>query len=176
MDPLFPTYRQVSLRPFKFTLLQHKINPIRFGWVQKHSKATPNVSKISFRSTSTVLRTASVNRRIFPRPKNVPPARFSYGLSNPRLLQHKIKPHPIGWGLILWRSRRDLNPRYPFGVHTISSRDRYDHFGTAPCVRLSCRLAYNTRCTRICQALIYIFCELFFKYTLINTNILVTPL
>ena len=32
----------------------------------------------------------------------------------------------------LWRSRRDLNPRYPFGVHTISSRARYDHFDTAP--------------------------------------------
>ena len=32
-----------------------------------------------------------------------------------------------------WRSRRDLNPRYPFGVHTISSRARYDHFDTAPC-------------------------------------------
>ena len=31
-----------------------------------------------------------------------------------------------------WRSRRDLNPRYPFGVHTISSRARYDHFDTAP--------------------------------------------
>ena len=36
-----------------------------------------------------------------------------------------------------WRSRRDLNPRYPFGVHTISSRARYDHFDTAPCLRLS---------------------------------------
>ena len=35
-----------------------------------------------------------------------------------------------------WRSRRDLNPRYPFGVHTISSRARYDHFDTAPCGRL----------------------------------------
>ena len=33
----------------------------------------------------------------------------------------------------IWRSRRDLNPRYPFGVHTISSRARYDHFDTAPC-------------------------------------------
>ena len=33
---------------------------------------------------------------------------------------------------LFWRSRRDLNPRYPFGVHTISSRARYDHFDTAP--------------------------------------------
>ena len=27
-----------------------------------------------------------------------------------------------------------MNPRYPFGVHTISSRARYDHFDTAPYV------------------------------------------
>ena len=56
-----------------------------------------------------------------------------------------------------WRSRRDLNPRYPFGVHTISSRARYDHFDTAPWVRLSCRLAYNTLLTLICQYLILHF-------------------
>ena len=46
---------------------------------------------------------------------------------------HKNNTHPFGWVLFLWRSRRDLNPRYPFGVHTISSRARYDHFDTAPC-------------------------------------------
>ena len=40
--------------------------------------------------------------------------------------------HCIKIGVQLWRSRRDLNPRYPFGVHTISSRARYDHFDTAP--------------------------------------------
>ena len=40
---------------------------------------------------------------------------------------------PSEWmGCSFWRSRRDLNPRYPFGVHTISSRARYDHFDTAP--------------------------------------------
>ena len=45
----------------------------------------------------------------------------------------KEKPQSVlDWGF-LWRSRRDLNPRYPFGVHTISSRARYDHFDTAPC-------------------------------------------
>ena len=43
----------------------------------------------------------------------------------------------IGSPSFLWRSRRDLNPRYPFGVHTISSRARYDHFDTAPCGCLS---------------------------------------
>ena len=44
------------------------------------------------------------------------------------------KQHPIltDGVLFFWRSRRDLNPRYPFGVHTISSRARYDHFDTAP--------------------------------------------
>ena len=72
-------------------------------------------------------------------------------------LQHKNKTSPKGEVLFLWRSRRDLNPRYPFGVHTISSRARYDHFDTAPWVRRSCRLAYNTICDRICQALILHF-------------------
>ena len=45
-----------------------------------------------------------------------------------------------------------MNPRYPFGVHTISSRARYDHFDTAPCVGRSCRLAYDTIIDRFCQA------------------------
>ena len=49
---------------------------------------------------------------------------------------------------IFWRSRRDLNPRYPFGVHTISSRARYDHFDTAPylVVSQSTRLYYPKDC------------------------------
>ena len=48
------------------------------------------------------------------------------------LFSDKKKPHPNLDGVLIWRSRRDLNPRYPFGVHTISSRARYDHFDTAP--------------------------------------------
>ena len=63
----------------------------------------------------------------------------------PPLLQRRKKKHILADVLLFfWRSRRDLNPRYPFGVHTISSRARYDHFDTAPCVRLSCRLRYDT--------------------------------
>ena len=58
---------------------------------------------------------------------------------------------------VFWRSRRDLNPRYPFGVHTISSRARYDHFDTAPCGPVSCRLRYITTKLSICQALFFIF-------------------
>ena len=34
-------------------------------------------------------------------------------------------------GGFIWRSRRDSNSRYAFGVHTISSRARYDRFDTA---------------------------------------------
>ena len=44
----------------------------------------------------------------------------------------KVHRNSIKITVDLWRSRRDLNPRYPFGVHTISSRARYDHFDTAP--------------------------------------------
>ena len=66
----------------------------------------------------------------------------------------------------IWRSRRDLNPRYPFGVHTISSRARYDHFDTAPWVRHSRRLAYNTICDAICQALFLHFFDKVFRWNL----------
>ena len=61
------------------------------------------------------------------------------------------KPHPNGWGLI-WRRRRDLNPRYPFGVYTISNRARSASYATSPCAFSSCRLAYNTPCNTVCQA------------------------
>ena len=78
---------------------------------------------------------------------------IAFDYSNPSVT-YKINPHPKGWGFILWRSRRDLNPRYPFGVHTISSRARYDHFDTAPWLRRSCRLAYDTITDAFCQVLI----------------------
>ena len=76
-------------------------------------------------------------------------------------LQHKNKTSPKGEVLFLWRSRRDLNPRYPFGVHTISSRARYDHFDTAPWVRHSCRLAYDTTTALICQVVFLLFSFIF---------------
>lgn len=44
----------------------------------------------------------------------------------------KVHRNSIKITVDLWRSRRDLNPRYLFEVHTISSRARYDHFDTAP--------------------------------------------
>ena len=62
---------------------------------------------------------------------------------------------------LIWRSRRDLNPRYPFGVHTISSRARYDHFDTAPCGRRSCRLRYITLSGKKSQALFFLFSKYF---------------
>ena len=33
----------------------------------------------------------------------------------------------------IWRRRRDLNPRYPFGVYTISNRARSASYATSPC-------------------------------------------
>ena len=36
--------------------------------------------------------------------------------------------------VIIWRRRRDLNPRYPFGVYTISNRARSASYATSPCV------------------------------------------
>ena len=85
---------------------------------------------------------------------------IAFNNSNPSTT-YKTNPHPDGWGFVLWRSRRDLNPRYPFGVHTISSRARYDHFDTAPWVRHSCRLAYDTTTDLICQVLILHFSKFF---------------
>ena len=35
---------------------------------------------------------------------------------------------------IFWRRRRDLNPRYPFGVYTISNRARSASYATSPCL------------------------------------------
>ena len=49
-------------------------------------------------------------------------------------LTDKNKTHPTGWVLFLWRRRRDLNPRYPFGVYTISNRARSASYATSPCV------------------------------------------
>ena len=42
-------------------------------------------------------------------------------------IQKKRKAHPIGW-TFLWRRRRDLNPRYPFGVYTISNYEYAPNF------------------------------------------------
>ena len=39
--------------------------------------------------------------------------------------------------LSLWRRRRDLNPRYPFGVYTISNRARSASYATSPSFAIS---------------------------------------
>ena len=46
------------------------------------------------------------------------------------------KHHPFGW-CFLWRRRRDLNPRYPFGVYTISNRARSASYATSPSFAIS---------------------------------------
>ena len=43
----------------------------------------------------------------------------------------KRKNHTIRRGFF-WRRRRDLNPRYPFGVYTISNRARSASYATSP--------------------------------------------
>ena len=45
-------------------------------------------------------------------------------------------PQPIGCGISIWRSGRDLNPRAAFDDNTISSRARYDHFDTTASILL----------------------------------------
>ena len=55
--------------------------------------------------------------------------------------------------VVFWRRRRDLNPRYPFGVYTISNRARSASYATSPCDQACARLGYNTASVRICQAL-----------------------
>ena len=54
-----------------------------------------------------------------------------------------------------------MNPRYPFGVYTISNRARSASYATSPCAFSSCRLRYNTRCTPKSQALFFFFSNFF---------------
>ena len=136
-------------------------SPIRFGWdfLINHRR---DLSHFCFTKTQFSFRPQSEELR--QKRKG-----FSHGLTKcpPDTSLHqclhwyrpfksphqKKEAHPYGCASFFWRSRRDLNPRYPFGVHTISSRARYDHFDTAPWVRHSCRLAYITTKTLFCQAL-----------------------
>ena len=53
------------------------------------------------------------------------------GASAPEI---KKTPSEIYLTRSLWRRRRDLNPRYPFGVYTISNRARSASYATSPCV------------------------------------------
>ena len=69
-----------------------------------------DVGAHTVRFQSTFLRNASCNRRILPRPKNMPPACFLNGLSNPNV--HQSKNPPTRGGLLLWRRVRDSNPRF----------------------------------------------------------------
>ena len=64
---------------------------------------------------------------------------------------------------IFWRRRRDLNPRYPFGVYTISNRARSASYATSPCAFSSCRLRYNTRYASKSQALFFFFSKNFLR-------------
>ena len=50
-----------------------------------------------------------------------------------------------------------MNPRYPFGVYTISNRARSASYATSPCTRIAARLRYNSVSGLICQALFSLF-------------------
>ena len=66
-------------------------------------------------------------------------------------------------GVVLWRRRRDLNPRYPFGVYTISNRARSASYATSPyCDRDCSQPVYNTLFTAVCQPLILLLRNIFF--------------
>ena len=47
--------------------------------------------------------------------------------------------------MALWRRRRDLNPRYPFGVYTISNRARSASYATSPYRFFRSALIYYNR-------------------------------
>ena len=67
----------------------------------------------------------------------------------------------------LWRRRRDLNPRYPFGVYTISNRARSASYATSPCCDRYCsQLEYITLFDSICQYLFSVFSFFIFILTL----------
>ena len=73
---------------------------------------------------------------IFPRPKKVSTGHFltlaALGPAFQIPLPDIKKTHTEWCGSFLWRRRRDLNPRYPFGVYTISNRARSASYATSP--------------------------------------------
>ena len=70
--------------------------------------------------------------------------------------------------VIIWRSRRDLNPRYPFGVHTISSRARYDHFDTAPYLVVSQSTCLYYPKDRHLSRVIFTFLQMIFRVAIFD--------
>ena len=60
------------------------------------------------------------------------PFRSPRGIFYPYSFSKQKKKTPAIARVLMWRSRRDSNPRYAHHVHTISNRARYGHFDTAP--------------------------------------------
>jgi len=90
----------------------------------------PVAEKVSrFRGSGTIDGTGQVASIVMPRrcrrALNAPLGRFSLRSCPVRISGYQKEHHPTGW-CSFWRSRRDSNSRYAFGVHTISSR--YSHF------------------------------------------------
>ena len=83
------------------------------------------------RLQSIFLRNAFYNRRILPRPKNIPPVCFLNGLSNPYI--HQSKSPPARGGLLLWRREWDSNPRY-LSVSPVFKTGSLNRSDISPCV------------------------------------------
>ena len=61
-----------------------------------------------------------------------------------------------------------MNPRYPFGLYTISNRARSASYATSPsgfCAWLRCQLGYNTLYSSKCQHLFSVF-KIYFLHPL----------
>ena len=96
---------------------------------------------------------------IFPRPKKHATSIFFTSASqrpassNPFSFS-AIKKNPNRMvGAFLWRRRRDLNPRYPFGVYTISNRARSASYATSPDCSSRSQLEHNTTQVTFCQVI-----------------------
>ncbi len=95
---------------------------------------------------------------------NSPPDCCIFDFQIPPMFSNKNTHHPNGWCVYLWRRRRDLNPRYPFGVYTISNRARSASYATSPC---AFQPAYHTSRGGICQ---YLFCGFSRKIPLFSVD------
>ena len=95
---------------------------------------------------------------------NMPPACCQEPPFNSLLLKTMPnKKTTLSGGLFVWRRRRDLNPRYPFGVYTISNRARSASYATSPCGFPFGQPGYNTTLVPLCQELFLQNITLFFS-------------
>ena len=105
-------------------------SPEHFNFLPESKKEVITYVVTSFLERATRLARGVITPRHAQRALNAPLGRFFASLMPCSNLWIQKEHHPVGW-CSFWRSRRDSNSRYAFGVHTISSRARYDRFDTA---------------------------------------------